>query len=168
MTATPIATVTNNLSSLAELVPSPTYGVVPTSSGGTAMPNIIVAATKSGTTQVGTTDTSPTETEVVALMQTVFFSASDRVMEVNAMFSVVPTLTAAAQSILAVVNGNDDYEDADALATRSGQVVELFPNILAKIQSDVAITRISFVATPSGVASSVTTGQFVSFIGRIV
>lgn len=142
------------------------FGVVPTNGSGTPIPRLTVAASRSGTTAVGTMDTSPTEAEVEALQQTLVFSAADDIKEVDAMLSILPTQTSAVQCVIAVVNGPDAFTDAAALAQWSGAVTPIWPNTPTKIRSSVAITSIRLVAVPSGVTSGVYTGNLLTVLGR--
>lgn len=121
---------------------------------GTPIPRLTIAAAKSGTTAVGTMDTSPTEAEVLALMQTMEFDEADNVRSVELDFVAAKPASCAALCILARVNGNDLPEDANALALGYDDVIEVKPNQTKRINSSVAITKLSVVAVPSGVTSA--------------
>lgn len=126
---------------------APTINSTPTS-------RFVVASTKSGTTQVGTMDSTPTEDEVLALMQSVEFSAGADVRELRVQFLSGKPASCAALAVLVRINGNDLPEDADAFARGAGDVIYIAPNDPAVIRSSVAITRAAFVALPSGITSA--------------
>lgn len=139
--------------------------VYPQNASGTTVSSMIVAAAKSGDNP-GTMDATPTEAEVVALQETLYFNESDDVREVDILFSVLPTQTGAVQCVLARINGFDVYEDAQMLALYR-DCIPVLPNIPQRIVSDVAITSITLVGAPSGVTSGVYTGNRIFITGRV-
>lgn len=132
---------------------APKYLVTPDISG-TPIPKFSVAAAKSGTTAVGTMDTTPTEAEVLLLQQRVEFDEADDVRACTVHFVAAKPESCAALAILARVNGNDLAEDALAFANGYDDVILVPPNTPTKIVSSVAITKLSLVAVPSGVTSA--------------
>lgn len=131
----------------------PRYRVTPNIAG-TPIPKFAVAAARSGTTAVGTMDTTPTEAEILALQQQVEFSSADNVKEVLITFASGKPASCAALCLLARINGNDLPEDALAFANGFDGVITILPNVPTKIVSDVAITKLSLVAVPSGITSA--------------
>lgn len=121
---------------------------------GTPIPRLAVAAAKSGTTAVGTMDATPTEAEVLLLMQTMEFAVADNVRSVDIDFIAAKPESCAALCILARINGADLPEDANAFALGYEGVIEVKPNQTKRINSSVAITKISVVAVPSGITSA--------------
>ena len=131
----------------------PRYRVTPNIAG-TPIPKFSVAASRSGTTAVGTMDSSPTEAEVLALQQQVEFASADNVREVVITFASGKPASCAALCLLARVNGNDLPENTLTFANGFDSVITILPNEPTKIVSDVAITKLSLVAVPSGITSA--------------
>ena len=132
---------------------TPRYRVTPNVAG-TPIPKFAVAAARSGTTAVGTMDTTPTEAEILALQQQVEFLSSDNVREVVVTFAAAKPASCSALCVLARINGNDLPEDALAFANGFDSVITVLPNVPTKIVSDVPITKLSLVGVPSGVTSA--------------
>lgn len=132
---------------------NPRYLVTPEING-TPIPKFAVAAAKSGTTAVGTMDTSPTEAEVLALQQRVEFSEDLNVLSLNLHFIAAKPADCSVLNILARINGNDLPEDASAFANGYDDVITIAPNEPVKIVSSVPITKLSVVGVPSGVTGA--------------
>lgn len=126
---------------------APTINLAPAS-------RFVVAATKSTTVQVGTMDSTPTESEVLALMQSVEFAAGQDVRELRAQFVAGKPASCAALALLVRINGNDLPEDADAFASGGPDVLYVAANETLVVRSSVPITRASIVAMSSGITSA--------------
>ncbi len=118
---------------------------------GTALGSLAVAAARAGITAIGTMDSTPTEAEVVALQQLLEFSAVDEVQAINLLLVVADTATCAVLAVRCKVNGPDDYADAGQLATGTGDVLTISPNVPLRITTDTPITRLMLCGVPSGV-----------------
>lgn len=130
------------------------HGVVSPNIAMAPIPRLTVAAAKSGVVAVGTMDTTPTEAEVLALLQTVEFASADNVRTVELDFVAAKPDSCAALCVLARINGNDVAEDSLAFALGYDDVIMVKPNKTMRIRSSVAITKLSVVAVPSGVTSA--------------
>lgn len=137
--------------------------VTPENGSGTPVASVTLAAAKSGDNP-GTMDATPTEAEVVALQNTLFFDAADNVREVDLTLAISAAAVSAVQCVLARVNGLDAYEDAQELAAHRAAVV--LPNVPTRIVSSVAITRITLVGVLSSLPSGVYTGNRLFIAGR--
>ena len=131
------------------LTRSPLNGII----GSTSVGVLSVAAARSGTSAVGTMDTTPTETEVEALQQIFTFSPSDDVKSVLLHLAINNPGTSAVQAVHARINGYDAFADASELAACGDGVVVIMPNTPVLLSSSTAITRIAVCATPSSVTS---------------
>mgnify|MGYP000845427443 FL=1 len=142
---------------------APKLQITAENGSGTPISSVTLAAAKSGDNP-GTMDATPTEAEVVALQETLYFDEADNVREVDLMLAISSAAVSAVQCVLAVINGMDAYADAQELAAHRANVV--LPNIPTRIISNVAITRITFVGVLSSVPSGVYTGNRLFIAGR--
>lgn len=141
--------------------------VVTPTIGATSVGRLTVAASKSGTSAVGTMDSTPTEAEVTALMQVFAFASADDVRQVHLQYVAGKPASGAAAAVLAVYGGDelDDATAAQALAAGYPGVIECAPNTIVRLFSLSAITKVVVCALPSSITSANHEGQWLFIRG---
>lgn len=122
--------------------------------GATSVGWVLVGASLSGTTQVGTMDTTPTEAEVLALQQIFAFDAEDNVKAVVLTYIAGKPASAAALAVHVVVNASDANAAAQALAAGYPGVIAIVPNTPTRVTSSDPITSVTICAVPSSITSA--------------